>query len=62
MYSTRDRVWSCDRPEKELDRVFDLRKSVVVCSTLETVWSFVRPEKEFGRVFDLRKSVVVCST
>ena len=52
--------------------MFDLRKSLVVCSTsekefsrvfdLRIVWSCVRPEKEFGRVFDLRKSLVVCST
>ena len=55
-------MWSCVRPEKECGRVFDLRKSVVVCSTLETAWSCVRPKKECGRVFDLRKSVVVCST
>ena len=34
-------------------RVFGLKKSLVVCSTLGSVQSFVRPFKEFGRVFGL---------
>ena len=40
---TLQKAWSCVRPEKEFGRVFDLRKSLVVCSTLERVWSCVRP-------------------
>ena len=40
--------------------MFDLRKSLVVCSTSERVWSCVRPEKEFGRVFDLIERVWSC--
>ena len=31
-------------------RVFDLRKSLILCSTWEIIWSCVRPEREFGRV------------
>ena len=27
------RVWSCVPPEKEFGRAFDLKKSLVVCST-----------------------------
>ena len=60
--STRERVWSCVRPEREFGRVLDPRESLVVCSTRERVWSCVRPEREFGRVFDPRESLVVCST
>ena len=51
-------------------RVVDLRKSLVVCSTLERYWSCVRPwkEKELGGVFDplhgregdLGMSLVIC--
>ena len=48
--------------------MFDLRESLVVCSTRERVSSCVgpekefRPEKEFGRVFDLIENLVLCLT
>ena len=66
--------WSCVRPYREIGRVFDLRKRLLVCSTVvvwSTVerdwscvrpWLWVRPWKKIGRVFDLRKRLVVCST
>ena len=75
--STRERVWSCVRPEREFGRVFDPRESLVVCSTRERVSSCVGPEKkfgrvrpekefqpgkEFGRVFDLIENLVLCLT
>ena len=70
--STKELVWSCVRPEKELGRVFHLIERVWSCVRPEyqfsrvfdraIVWSYVRPVKEFGRVFDLRNSLVVRST
>ena len=59
---TLQKAWSCVRPEEEFGRVFDLRKSLVVCSTWDQTLPQVEHTEEFGRVFHLRNSLVVRST